>query len=173
MLSVLLLLAGLSFVVLKWPQGKHRTFSQHVAQHKSATIYYFFLFAVTLPLLCLFFVRWFTPTFSLSTWVNVWVISSVVFQIACTLVPETTGWRVKVHQALAGVSALLLVPVMDILARSPNIEAVGRILACLSLLSMLSIITYTVQGKHARLLVLQSLYFAAFFVPILYISYVS
>ncbi len=173
LLAITSLLIGLWFVVWRWPQGKHMTFSQHVAQHKSATIYYFFLFAVTLPVLNIFFVKWFTPTFDLSIWFNIFAIAASVFQIACTLVPEVSGWRAKWHQALAGISALLLLPLPIILALSSGIETKGRLLAAIALLAMLGIITFAkfVKGNHPKLLIAQALYFVAFFMPILFVSY--
>ncbi len=173
LISVTLLLVGLWFVVWRWPQGKHMTFSQHVAQHKSATIYYFFLFAITLPLLNVFFIKWFVPTFDLTIWFNVFAIAASVFQVACTLVPEATGWRTKWHQALAGISALLLLPLPVMLAFSLGVAAAGRLLAVVTTLIMLSVIAFTihVNGKHAKLLIAQAAYFVAFFIPILFISY--
>ena len=173
LLSIALLFAGLWFVVWRWPQGKHMTFSQHVAQHKSASIYYFFLFAITLPLLNIFFIIWFALTFNLPIWFNVFAIGASDFQIACTMVPELPGWRTKWHQALAGISALLLLPLPMILAGSSNIEIVDRIVAANSLFGMLSVIVFAIRakGKHPKLLIAQALYFAAFFIPILSISY--
>lgn len=159
---------------MEWPQGKHMTFSQHVAQHKSATIFYFFLFAATLPLLNLFFIAWFAPTFDLPVWFNVFAILASVFQITCTLVPEIPGWRTKWHQVLAGISALLLLPLPIILAGSSNIEITDRIVAAVTLLVMLGVIVLAVraQGKHPKLLIVQTIYFAFFFIPILTASYV-
>jgi hypothetical protein len=172
LISIALLIAGLWFVVWKWPQGKHMTFSQHAAQYKSATIYYFFLFAVTLPLLNIFFIKWFTPVHGLPIWFNVFAITASVFQIACTLVPEISGWRTEWHQALAGVSALLLVPLPMILASSSDVGIADRIVAVIALLVMLGVVVFAIraQGKHPKLLIAQALYFAAFFMPILFMS---
>lgn len=172
-ISVMLLLLGLWFVIWRWPQGKHMTFSQHVAQYKSATIYYFFLFALTLPLLNIFFIKWFVPTFDLSIWFNAFALAASVFQIACTLVPEVSGWRTWWHQALAGISAVLLLPLPFMIAFSQEIGTLDRFIAVISLAIMAGVITFTayVKGKHAKPLIAQSIYFAAFFVPILFISY--
>jgi len=173
LISIIILFAGLWFVVWRWPQGKHMTFSQHVAQHKSATVYYFFLFAAALPLLNIFFIKWFTPTFDLPIWFNVSAIAASVFQIVCTLVSESPGWRVRGHQLLAGISALLLLPLPMILASSSNIGITDRIVAAISLLVMLGVVIFVVRfkGKHPKLLIAQVTYFATFFTPILFISY--
>lgn len=173
LISITFLLVGLWFVIWRWPQGKHMTFSQHVAQHKSATIYYFFLFAITLPLLNIFFIKWFVPTFDLTVWFNVFAIAASAFQIACTLVPETPGWRTKWHQVLAGISAVLLLPLPIMIALSQNIGTPSRFLAAISLAIMVGVIGFTIhaKGRHTNLLVAQSIYFAAFFMSILFISY--
>lgn len=169
------LLLGLCFVIRKWPYGLHATFSQHVARHKAATIFYFLLFAITLPLLCAFFVEWLTPQFLLTPWINVLVIASSLFQIACTVIPEVAGWRAKWHQALAGVSAVLLLPVLGIIALSEQVETAGKIAVSLGMLCMVGVILLAVcsRGKHSQLLLLQSCYFTAFFVPLLFVTHVT
>lgn len=174
LVSVALLLTGLWFVVWQWPQGKHMTFSQHVARHKSATIYYFFLFAATLPLLNIFFISWFVPHFQLSLWFTVFAVAASLLQIACTVIPELPGWRTAWHQALAGASALLLLPLPGMLACSSHVPTVGRLLAGFALLTMMGIVAFAIRAnaKHTQnILVAQVVYFAAFFVPILFISY--
>lgn len=173
LLSIVLLLVGLWFVVRKWPQGKHMTFSQHVAQHKSASVYYFFLFAVTLPLLNIFFIKWFVPHLQLSGWFTAFAVTASVFQIACTLVPETPGWRTKWHQVLAGISAVLLLPLPIMVAFSQNVGASDQFLTVISLVAMVGAIAFAViaKGKHAKLLIGQVAYFVAFFIPILFISF--
>lgn len=172
LISVMLLLVGLWFVIWRWPQGKHMTFSQHVAQHKNATIY-FFLFAITLPLLNIFFIKWFVSAFDLTVWFNVFAIAASVFQVACTLVPEVPGWRTKLHQVLAGISALLLLPLPCMIVFSQNTGTPGRFLAVISLAIMVGVIGFTIhaKGRHVNLLIAQTAYFAAFFAPILFISY--
>ena len=175
LISITFLLVGLWFVIWRWPQGKHMTFSQHVAQHKSATIYYFFLFSITLPLLNIFFIKWFVPAFDLTVWFTIFAIAASAFQIACTLVPEVPGWRTKWHQVLAGISAVLLLPLPVMIAFSQEIGMLDRFIAVISLAIMVGVIGFTIyaKGKHAKLLIAQSVYFAAFVIPILFASYCS
>jgi hypothetical protein len=174
-LAVLILIAGLGFVVWRWPHGKHKTFSQHVAWHKSATLYYFALFAVALPILDLFFVKWFVPTFNINGWFNVFVLTSSAFQIACTLIPETVGWRVRLHQLFAGLSAVLLLPALGLVVTSQHVTTASRVISAATLAIMLGIIGLVklVRGKHSHLLIFQSAFFVAFFITILYISYAT
>lgn len=173
LLTTALLLAGLWFVVWRWPQGKHMTFSQHAAQHKSATIYYFFLFALTLPLLDVFFIAWFVPRFGLTAWFSIFAVAASVFQIACTLVPEIKGWRARLHQVFAGTSALLLLPLPAFIASSPLMQASSRLVAAAAFVVMAGVIVFVARthGKHTKPLFAQIVYFAALFVPILFSSY--
>lgn len=173
LLSVCLLLCGLIFVVMRWPQGKHLTFSQHVALQKQSIIYYSVLFCIVLPLLLLFFVGWFSPTYNLPISFNVFIIVSSITQIACTLIPETGGWKTKYHRALASVSAICLVPALLFIVTSNQISDISRILAMLGTVTMLSIIITLIRsgGKHSHFLILQSTYFAVFFIPVLAAAY--
>lgn len=173
LLSVVILLCGLIFVIIKWPQGKHLTFSQHVAKQKQSIIYYAALFTVVLPLLLLFFVGWFTPTFKLPVWFNIFIVTASVTQLACTLIPEVGDWKTKYHQALAGISAICLIPSLLFILLSNQIDSLSRLLAAMAVIIMLGIIYLLIKGagKHSHFLILQSLYFAVFFIPVLTASY--
>jgi hypothetical protein len=173
-LAVLILFLGLAFLVYKWPQNKGLTFSQHAAAQRVSIGYYVGLFAVVLPLLNLFFIEWFVPVLRLSEWFIICVAVSSVAQFACTLIPETAGLRAKRHRALAGLSALLLVPPVGLLLFSDHIHAWLKIVISLCLIVMVSVIGAIsllkdkVFGWRA-----QALYFSAFFVAILSVTYLA
>lgn len=171
--SIFILLFGLILVVVKWPQGKHLTFSQHVAKQKQSIIYYTALFSIVLPLLLLFFVGWFAPIFKLSVWFNVFIVAASVTQFACTIIPEVGGWKTKYHRTLAGISALCLIPASLFIVFSSQIDHSSRLLALFGVLTMLGIIIALIRrgGKHSYFLILQSTYFAVFFLPVLTASY--
>lgn len=173
LLAVIILTLGLSFVAFKWSEGKHLSFSQHVAKRKHRIVYYNLLFTVVLPLLLLFFLGWFMPTFALPVWFGYLIIMSSVTQYVCTLVPEVGGRKTYYHRLLAGISALLLLPVQMMLVFAGNIEPVYRLLALAGMFIMLGVILLVAKGKghHGYMLLLQSIYFAAFFIPILFIAY--
>lgn len=173
LLAVIILVSGLAFVALKWPEGRHLSFSQHVAKHKGRIIYYSILFAVALPLLLLFFLGWFIPTFNLSFWFGLFIVASSVTQYACTLIPEAGGWKTRYHRLLAGASAIFLIPALFTLLLSNSIEIVAKLVIFVSLAIMLGVIFQLAKnkGQHHQFLLLQSAYFIAFFVPILLIAY--
>jgi hypothetical protein len=154
LLAVLILLCGLLFLVLKWPQSKRMTFSQHVAAHKQAVLYYILLFSAVLPLLLLFFVHWFVPTFGLSYWFSIFILASSILQYACTLIPEVGGWKTTVHQWLAGLSAICLMPAMIVLMRSSILTPLGEGVVALGLLGMLGIVGALIllKSKQAAIL---------------------
>ena len=175
LLATVILIAGLTFVARRWPAGRHKTFSQHVAPRRSSTVFYFGLFCLVLPLLVAFFIGWFTPHFGLTHWLNVTVVLSALFQLACTLVPETKGRQAAWHRALAGVSAILLVPAVAIIATAPSLAPILRPATWLGLGVMASCIYLVARakGEPKNFLIIQTVYFAAFLLPVLLVSYLS
>lgn len=173
LLAFLLLFCGLAFIVWRWPQGKQLSFSQHVATHRYRIIYYAILFGLTLPLLVLFFLKWFVPVLGLSAWFSSFIVVSCLTQFLCTLIPETGGRKTRYHRWLAGISALCLLPPLALLLAAHTVTPPSKIIAGSSLLAMLGIIYVAARtnGKHDAFLILQIGYFAAFFAPILFISY--
>ncbi len=170
--AVIILFLGLTFLVRKWPQNKGLTFSQHAAAQRVSIGYYIGLFAVVLPLLNLFFIEWFVPVLKLSKWLTVCVVVSSITQFACTLIPEIAGLRAKWHRALAGLSALLLVPPVGLLLFSDYIHAWLKIVILLCLLVMIGVIGAAsfLKGKAFGWRA-QALYFSAFFTAVLLVTY--
>lgn len=175
LLAAIILLCGLAFLAVKWPQGKHATFSQHAAAQKFTVLYYILLFSVTLPILIAFFVGWFVPYFNVSIWFSVCIIASAITQLACTLVPEVGGRKTTYHRLLAGTSALLLLPPLAFILAADSIPAIGRYITLTSLLIMVAIVATLAVRKNKRSynLLLQIGYFGAFFAAILYVSYLT
>jgi hypothetical protein len=175
LIAAVILLCGLTFLAIKWPQGKHATFSQHAAAQKFTVLYYILLFTITLPMLLAFFVGWFVPYFKLGIWYSVCIIASAIAQFTCTLVPETGGRKTTYHRLLAGVSALLLLPPLALMLVADSIPAIGKFVTLASLLIMVAIIATLVilQNKRSYSLLLQTGYFGAFFAAILYVGYLA
>lgn len=167
------LVAGLTFLVTKWPQSKHMTFSQHAAAYRHTILYYIALFSIVLPLLVLFFVGWFVPAFHLSVWFSLCIVVSSLAQFACTLIPEVGGRKTQYHQLLAGVSAILLLPPIALLLMTGNLSLLGKSVVAFGLLIMFAVVGVISlnANKKQHLLWLQASYFAAFLLPILLVSY--
>ena len=172
-ISILLLAAGLAFVVLKWPRGIQYTFSQHVTLKNSSTVFYSLLFLITLPLLFAFFYFSFVPRLHLQVAFTIILAISCITQILCTFLPERDQTRTKVHRILAGISAFCLPVLLSLLVTSSSVNTVGRITSLVGLLIMVTILYLAVftRFRSTHALMLQIVYNLAFFLPILFIAY--
>lgn len=174
LLAFVILIIGLAFVVIKWPQNNHLTFSQHIAKQRSSILYYIGLFSVTLPLLLSFFIFWFMPTFDVSIWFAVFLVVSSAAQYACTFIPETSGWKVKYHRLLSGISGICLIPLLVILLFTPTTTTVDKF-AIISGLATIAGVLYVVMSnkkeQYEPSYIHQTVYYLGFFAPILFISY--
>ena len=173
LLALAVLILGLTFVAVHWRRGIYKTFSQHVAFQKSSTYFYFVLFLIVLPLLYLFFAKYLVPALNLSDSVLFLVALSCITQLGCTLVPETGGVKKKTHQTLAGVSALLLIPVLFCILGGDAVSGAVRIVVSVCIFLMVLIVGIVAFWGRARLpvLLLQIGYFALFFAAILAATY--
>ena len=171
-LVILLLIAGLTFTVTKWRGGLHMTFSQHAATNRWSKIFYALLFLVTLPILMLFFVEWFVPIKDIPS-IFLWFAAiAIIFQIACTWVPEEGGRKTVIHRILTGISAVALLPLVFIIATSSQLAIVRNIAwGGLLLMIMLSIIALTNKKGYRFALLVQISYYAIFFLIILTTTY--
>lgn len=172
-IAVGILIVGLTLLTKKWQLTMHATFSQHAAQNRAGIIYYIVLFSIVLPLLALFFFGWFMTRFDLPLAFGVCIAIALIAQYLCALVPETGGVKTSVHQGFAVVSAFSLFPSIVILSFNRSITLAAVIIAIVGAVSMAYVIFTTLRQKmHPKyLLILQAVYFASFFLPILFISY--
>jgi hypothetical protein len=171
--ALLILLIGLVILALRWPQGINKTFSQHAAAQKVTIIYYIALFLLVLPILYIFFYKYFVPHYQLSNLVLYLVAFSSLAQIACTFIPETGGMKTIIHQLFAGVSGLLLIAVIGYLMAASTISSFDKIIMGASLAIMLFILSLVIVWKRSPLpqLLLQSVYFGVFFIAILFATF--
>jgi len=109
-LSAICLLCLLLLIVLYlWPQeqGRHLTFSHHAASSRNATVFYAFIFALTLPVLAWVTASYLTPKYQLDALATIIISVATLLQIACTLFP-LRGRTTRIHHTLALSSAGLL-----------------------------------------------------------------
>jgi hypothetical protein len=168
-----MLMVGLTFTVKRWPGGLHMTFSQHAAANRWSIIFYSSLFLVTLPLLLWFFASWFVPEKGLPAAFLWFAGIAVLFQIVCTWVPEAGGLRTIAHRTLTGISGVAMLPLVVMIAVSPNLSGLVRATAWAVLLIM--VVLLGIALKHQKgyrwALLLQAGYYGAFFVAILVTTY--
>lgn len=170
-LGVGVLVVGLAFLLVHWPQNTSKTFSQHAAAHKASIVYYSLLFAIALPLLTLFFITWFVPARHVSLWFDDLIITSAILQFTVTLIPEVGGWKSRWHRALTFCSAMLMLPCMVlVIATSHGVAAIVTTI-CFAIMLVGLALAAKYQDKHKRTLWLQSSYYAAFFLATLWVAY--
>lgn len=175
LLSFIILVAGLVLTASKLPGGLNKTFSQRVANNRSAEILYSLLFIAMLPLLYTFFVIWFVPPLNLPQYFLFFAAIAVVFQILCTWVPERGGRMTTIHRVLTGISGVALLPMIFIVANAQRIPIGVRIIEWLALFGMtiLLVIALLHQKGFRYALLLQIGYYLLFFVAILIATYVQ
>ncbi len=171
--DIVLLIAGLTFTVRKWKGGMRMTFSQHAATNRASKIFYSLLFIVTLPMLIVFFAKWYVPTNNLPD-IFLWLaVVSAVFQILCTWVPEVGGTKTVIHRVLTAISGVALLPLIVIIGCSSQFSTLERSVAWTALAAMVTLLGIALknQGGYRYALLLQIGYYAAFFVVILVSTY--
>jgi len=175
LLIIILLAVGLAYVPLRWPGGLHMTFSQHVAAHHWSKIYYALLFLTILPLLLLFIVVWLVPERGLPNSFIWFATIAVVFQIACTFVPETGGRRTIIHRILAAISGIAMMPLVVMLIVDQYLSFLARVVAFVVLILMLTLLSVALmyQKGYNKALLLQIGYYIGFFIAILVATYVG
>lgn len=173
LLTILLLIVGLTFTVTKWKGGLHLTFSQHVAAKRSSQVFYSLLFLLTLPLLLLFFTAWLIPTKHLPNSFLWFAAVAILFQIVCTWFPEEGGKKTIVHRVLTTISGIALLPLMIIIALSTNLSMIVRNAAWIAFAIMIALLGTALNNQkgYRYALLLQIGYYATFFIVILMTTY--
>ena len=171
---VLALIIGLTYTATHWSGGLHMTFSQHAATNRWSKIFYSLLFTVTLPVFLWFITGWLVPEKHLLDTFVWFTTIAVIFQIACTWVPETGDIKTAVHRTLTGISCVAMLPLVVMLATSSNLPISARITAWIALVIMAVLLLLLVlknQIGQRWALLLQVGYYAAFFGAILVTTY--
>ena len=173
LVSVLVLIIGLTITVVKRPAGLDVTFSQRVANNKLAEVLYSLLFIISLPILFLFFATWFVPVNGVSQAFLLFAAISAIFQIACTWVPERGGRMTVIHRLLTGISGIALLPMVLLIATTSSISAELRYIAWVVLTTMIILLTIALinQKGFKYALLLQVSYYAVFFALVLLVTY--
>lgn len=167
-ITVTILTGGLAFLLWRWPQGRHMTFSQHAAQHRSAAIYYFLVFTLVLPLLVIFFMNWFAPMFHLSPMFTIFIIIASLFQYSVTIIPEVGGWKTLYHLIGSAISGISMLFALVTVLFANQISNIGKVVTLTSILFMVILLSIGIKNKikHPNLLVMQGGYYAAFFMAV-------
>ncbi|QQS18874.1 hypothetical protein IPL68_02330 [Candidatus Saccharibacteria bacterium] len=93
-------------------------------------------------------------------------------QLACTLIPETHGWRVPLHRTLASLSGLMLLPIEWLIFTSlPSITSVrfSFIAGIVTQLALLA--TLVLKRRSSMPWTFQVAYYAGFFLPLMVLTF--
>lgn len=175
LISVLYLIISLLYVEIKWGPVPGKTFSRLVAQKKSSIIFYFITFTIFLSLFSLFVVEIFTPELKLPI-IFLWVFFiSVISQFICVTVPETGGYKTRVHIASASVMSVSTFLQIILIITYAHLSLLGIIISSLSLSIMLAIwiIVLTNHRLVNNELAIQAVYFACYLGTILFVFYIK
>lgn len=170
--SLVILALSLVVLVVRWPLSIHVSFSAHAAQRTSLSIYYFFIFFITLPAISLFMFQWFTFEWTLSIWVPVVFLLVTLTQIICTFFPEKRNPKqTLIHQLFAGASALLLFVCSLLITLS--VSGFAQVVCFVGALLMAVVLLLAVILKAKYSLILQTVYYLGFFVPVLILTFIK
>jgi len=117
----------------------------------------------------------FIPQFGLTglfTWIY---FLGVISQLICITVPETGGYKTKVHLVAAGVMSVSATVQVALLILLANLSLWSLIICILSLLIMASIWVVIIL-KHNLMkyeLGMQSLYFASYLSSLMFVSFIA
>lgn len=175
LISIVFYVVALSFLLIKWPTEKAKTFSQNVALSKSSVIYYAVMFLIFLTLFSVFMWSWFFPEFKVGTVARYAFSAGVVTQVIAVFVPETEGLKRIVHLVAAGIMSLSVLIFTLLLSANQNISSISRNMATVAASSMLVcwLLVIFFRKSHKYSLTVQSAYFLVFFVTILLATYTA
>lgn len=170
---ITLLVIGLAITIVKRPAGLDKTFSQRVANSKRAEMYYALLFVCTLPLLYVFFAHWLVPERGISQNFLWFAAVAILFQVACTFVPERGGARTILHRILTAISGVALLPLVMIIATTNSITEFVQQVAWVAFILMATLLVTALlnQKGFKYALLLQIGYYALFFCIVLIVTY--
>lgn len=172
--SIALTWIGLLLLLYKWKGDKSLSFSHHAAQTKAGQIYYFVLFAITLPLFFLFIWRWYVPTLKLPDVFIGIVIVGILGQLLAVLVPALGGTKERIHNFGAYSMAVSLIPASIFIALG-SIPSVVEIFALISVayLTASVVLFFMFPRLSAHYLYFQSAYILTFHALILTSTYIT
>ena len=173
LLSIILIWAGLLYMIKKWPGNKSMSFSAHAAASRPGIVYYFTLFTTDLILFFLFVSKWLVPTLHLPYVFTTISFIAVLGQFIAICIPTTGGLKTRIHDLSSYVMFVLLMPLSLMLFYSSHVSLVAR-LACLLAACYMVVAWFLftiVKSTKNHFLIYQTTYAASFHVALLLVIY--
>jgi hypothetical protein len=174
LLSILISWCLLIILIRVWKGKASMTLSQHAAQVRASRIYYAVMWTFVLPPFMWFMINPFARTLELPSLYTVTALITGLLMAVAAYVPEVPGWRHHVHRYAAFAMAALFMPLVALVIFSSQVSRVAQIICILALVYMAVSTTALSlnRGRHAHLLIIQSLYVLAFHISILTSYYI-
>lgn len=173
--SVLFLFISLFYVEIKWGPDYNKTFSRLVALKRPSIIFYFVIIVIFLSVFSLFITTSLVSELKhpeLFLWV---FFIGVISQLVCVTVPETGGYKTKVHLIAASVMSVSALLQVFLLFFYAQLQSLSTVICSLSLIVMLTI-WFIILSKHRLIkneLALQILYFVCYLGTLLFVVYIK
>ena len=163
----------LLFMIWHWKGDITKTFSQNAARSKTTIIYYALLWLICLPPFAWFILFPFYDSLELNSVFRVFGLLAALGMLVAALIPETTGWKVKVHRTAAFTMAWCFVPLSLLISLSSVVSGFAKVVSFSAAVFMLlsALYMYRRNAVHPKLLILQGIYIAAFQVSVIVAYY--
>ena len=156
--------AAVFFVLKKWPGDRTMTISKHVAAYREAYLFFAIVRTLSFPMFFLFLFRWFLPELEMPTVAYVLMALAISGDLISAWIPETTGWKGRVHKWSAYGMAATVLPFTIIIALSPHISTFAHAFSYVAILFMVLFWVLFVTHKKSKeyYLYFQLAYFVLF-----------
>jgi protein-S-isoprenylcysteine O-methyltransferase Ste14 len=173
LLSALITLGTIGLVIVKWPQRRSMTISQHAAANKKVHLLYSLLQTVGFILFYLFMVKWFVPEFSFNLLFR-WVITAtVVLELVTVWVPDTQGTQSLIHRACAYTAGVLLPLIVAFTLASSAVSTGARVIAglVLAIVAIFLVMQLAIKNAQEKIVWYQAASYVLFYIAIIVATY--
>lgn len=165
---------ALGYMLITWRGTYDMSISKHAASHKSA--YKLFILTLVIGGLVFYYwlLRWFTPHLNLGHPFVFTLSLTILLQVIAGIIPDSTGWKHRVHQSTAYFMAVLYIPLTYLIVTSENISLTAQIIsaACIAYIFLSAYLFFFVRKARNYYLIFQSLYIVSFQIIILSAAYI-
>jgi len=167
-LAILLSWLMFGYVFYTMRHLRHPTFSKLAASAKQTYLLFAVCLSVSGILIYIFMLKWFINEFALPTLFTVLATLAITVQFVTAWVPDTKGWKHRLHHEAAWTEAWLLMPMALLISASPNISILIQAWCALVILIMLFLVlsSYKITNE-SRFVYYQAAYIMCFHIIIL------
>lgn len=168
-LALLFIIA--TFILLKWPPSKRQSFSENVARKPASQWLFSISFTIVTFLYYTFLAFWLGPHLAVMPVYYFLVGASFIAQLVLTWIPARGNRMLKVHTYAALVVAIIMLLLVGTML--PSLSLLQALLSGLFLLFglVLAYLYIFVPKARRNYLLFQLVYFASFWLLILFLTY--